>query len=59
MRDTNCGVGLIEHLVVFDQGECYEILDGHLRYALLLEMGMEIVPCSVEQPPPISQEELS
>ena len=32
MRDDNCAVGLIESLVVIDQGECYEILDGHLRY---------------------------
>lgn len=38
-------VGLIEPLIVFPQGNCYEILDGCLRYRILLEMGVETVPC--------------
>ena len=40
-------VGLIEPLVVFDQGDGYEILDGRLRYRILLDMGVETVPCLV------------
>jgi ParB-like chromosome segregation protein Spo0J len=38
-------VGLIEPLIVVDQGDSYEILDGHLRYQILLDMGVETVPC--------------
>ena len=40
-------VGLIEPLIVYDQGDIYEILDGRLRYEILLEMGVETVPCLV------------
>lgn len=40
-------VGLIEPLIVFDQGDSYEILDGRLRYRILLELGVETVPCLV------------
>ena len=38
-------VGLIDPLVVYPQGDNYEILDGCLRYRILLEMGVETVPC--------------
>lgn len=38
-------VGLIEPLIVYPQGDNYEILDGYLRYRILLEMGVETVPC--------------
>ena len=57
MSDENRAVGLIEPLVVLDQGECYEIVDGNLRYEILLEMGTETVPCFVSQSPPINQEQ--
>lgn len=40
-------VGLIEPLIVYPDGENYEILDGCLRYRILLEMGVETVPCLV------------
>lgn len=40
-------VGLIEPLIVYDQGDTFEILDGNLRYEILLEMGVETVPCLV------------
>ncbi len=40
-------VGLIEPLVVYPQGDNFEILDGCLRYAILLDMGVETVPCLV------------
>ena len=40
-------VGLIEPLVVYDMGEDYEILDGQLRYRILLDMGVEMVPCLI------------
>jgi ParB-like chromosome segregation protein Spo0J len=38
-------IGLIDPLVVFQTGDNYEILDGCLRYRILLEMGVESVPC--------------
>ncbi|GAB4154214.1 MAG: hypothetical protein Tsb009_30800 [Planctomycetaceae bacterium] len=40
-------VGLIEPLVVCQQEDHYEILDGNLRYRILLEMGVESVPCLI------------
>ena len=40
-------VGLIDPLIVYPQGENYEILDGCLRYQILLEMGVESVPCLI------------
>jgi ParB family transcriptional regulator, chromosome partitioning protein len=40
-------VGLIEPLLVYEQAGTYEILDGHLRYRILLEMGVEMVPCLI------------
>ncbi len=38
-------VGLLEPLVVYPLDDDYEILDGVLRYQILLEMGVETVPC--------------
>ncbi len=38
-------VGLIEPLVVFPENGDYVILDGYQRYRILLEMGVEKVPC--------------
>ncbi|MGE3182136.1 MAG: ParB/RepB/Spo0J family partition protein [Phycisphaerae bacterium] len=40
-------VGLIEPLVVCPEGDGFEILNGHVRYQILLEMGVESVPCLV------------
>lgn len=40
-------VGMIDPLIVFPQGDSYEILDGCLRYRILLEMGVETVPCLI------------
>ncbi|TWU38669.1 Chromosome-partitioning protein Spo0J [Novipirellula aureliae] len=40
-------VGLIEPLIVFPLGDTYEILDGCLRYRILLEHGVETVPCLI------------
>jgi ParB family transcriptional regulator, chromosome partitioning protein len=40
-------VGLLEPLLVYAHGDHYEILDGYLRYLILLEMGVEMVPCLV------------
>lgn len=40
-------VGLLEPLIVYDQGDSYEILDGRRRYRILLELGVETVPCLV------------
>ena len=38
-------VGLLDPLIVFEQGDDYEILDGVIRYRILLELGIETVPC--------------
>jgi hypothetical protein len=38
-------LGLLEPLVVYPEGEDYIILDGVQRYRILLEMGVELVPC--------------
>jgi ParB family chromosome partitioning protein len=38
-------VGLIEPLCVYKEGEQYLILDGYLRHRVLLELGVETVPC--------------
>ena len=40
-------VGLIDPLIVYPVGEDFEILDGCLRYRILLEMGVETVPCLI------------
>lgn len=40
-------VGLIEPLIVFPMKDGYEILDGALRYRILLDLGVETVPCLV------------
>ncbi len=42
-------VGLIEPLVVFPVNGGYEILDGALRYRILLELGVESVPCLIHK----------
>ncbi len=40
-------VGLIEPLCVCQEGQQYFILDGYLRYTVLLELGIETVPCLI------------
>ena len=40
-------VGLIDPLIVFPLEDSYEILDGSLRYRILLDLGVEMVPCLV------------
>jgi len=40
-------VGLIEPLIVFPLNDGYEILDGTLRYRILLDLGVESVPCLI------------
>jgi ParB-like chromosome segregation protein Spo0J len=40
-------VGLIEPLIVFHMGDHYEIVDGRLRYKILLDLGVETVPCLI------------
>jgi len=40
-------VGLIEPLCVCQEGDQYFIVDGFLRYTVLLELGVETVPCLV------------
>ena len=38
-------VGLIEPLLVFPENDYYIILNGHQKYRILLELGVETVPC--------------
>jgi ParB family transcriptional regulator, chromosome partitioning protein len=38
-------VGLLEPLIVWPLGDGFEILDGCLRYRILLDWGVESVPC--------------
>ena len=40
-------VGLIDPLVVYPHGDNYEILDGCLRYRILLDLGVETIPCII------------
>lgn len=40
-------VGLIEPLIVFPENNDFVILDGYQRYKILLEMGVERVPCLI------------
>lgn len=40
-------VGLLEPLVVFPEEDHYVILDGRIRYQILLQMGIETVPCII------------
>ena len=40
-------VGLIEPLIVYPLDDGYEILDGALRYRILLDHGVETVPCLI------------
>ena len=40
-------VGLIDPLIVYPLDDGYEILDGVLRYRILLDLGVETVPCLV------------
>ena len=42
-------VGLLEPLVVFPENDHYVILNGYVRYRILLENGVELVPCIVRQ----------
>jgi ParB family transcriptional regulator, chromosome partitioning protein len=42
-------VGLIEPLLVFPESDYYLILNGHQRYRILLELGVETVPCIFAQ----------
>ena len=37
-------ISLVERLVVAVHGDHYEILDGHLRYEILRELGLPFVP---------------
>jgi ParB family transcriptional regulator, chromosome partitioning protein len=45
IRASILAVGLIEPLLVFPENDYYVILNGHQRYCILLELGVETVPC--------------
>jgi hypothetical protein len=45
IRASILAVGLIEPLVVFPENDYYIILNGHQRYHILMELGVETVPC--------------
>ena len=42
-------VGLIDPLIVYPLGDSYEILDGSLRYRILLDLGVETIPCLIHE----------
>ena len=41
--------GLLAPVIVFPDQSQYRILDGHVRYQVLLELNVESVPCIVWQ----------
>ena len=45
LRASILAVGLVEPLLVFPEDDYYIILNGHQRYHILLELGVETVPC--------------
>ena len=45
IRASILAVGLIEPLLVFPENDYYTILNGHQRYHILMELGVETVPC--------------
>jgi ParB family transcriptional regulator, chromosome partitioning protein len=45
IRASILAVGLIEPLLVFPENDYYVILNGYQRYRILLELGVETVPC--------------
>ena len=49
IRASILAVGLIEPLVVFPENDHFIILNGHQRYRILLELGVETVPCIFAQ----------
>lgn len=49
IRASIKAIGLIEPLVVFPEGDNFEITDGVQRYKILLSLGIEIAPCIVGQ----------
>ena len=49
IRASILAVGLIEPLLVFPEDDYYIILNGHQRYRILLELGVETVPCILAQ----------
>lgn len=42
-------VGLIEPLIVFPEQQDFVILNGYVRYRILLQLGVEVVPCIVRE----------
>jgi ParB family transcriptional regulator, chromosome partitioning protein len=49
IRASILAIGLIEPLIVFPENDYYIILNGHQRYHILLELGVETVPCIFAQ----------
>lgn len=49
MKASLRAVGLLKPLVVCDQGDTFEILDGHLRYEILRDFGVTTIPCLLEK----------
>lgn len=42
-------VGLVEPLCVYPENGSYIILDGYLRYKAFQQLGVEMVPCQIQQ----------
>ena len=53
LRSSIMAVGIIEPLCICPCDDGYNILDGYLRYSLLLELGVETAPCMIYDTPDI------
>ena len=42
-------VGLLEPLCVYKENGRYFILDGYLRYKAFQELGVDMIPCQIQQ----------
>jgi ParB family transcriptional regulator, chromosome partitioning protein len=49
IRASILAIGLIEPLSVVPENDHYIILNGHQRYRILLEIGVEAAPCIYRQ----------
>ena len=47
LRSTMMSIGMIEPLIVTPHENDFYILDGYLRWTILLEMGVESAPCLI------------
>ena len=49
IKSTIQTAGLLDPLCVYPENGYYYILDGYLRYMILKELGVKLVPCQIQQ----------